>query len=141
MARTLLLEIVTPDRLVLHRDVDSVTLPGVAGEFTVLPQHIPFLSSMLVGSLSYREAGRRNYVYVGGGFADVGPNKVLVLAEVAELPEEIDVDRARRARERAAARLEAQRQERVDYARAKAAMQRALMRIRLYEEARGGGMR
>ena len=138
MSRTLLLEIVTPDRLVLRQPVESVTVPGTAGEFTVLPQHIPFLSSLLVGSLSFREEGRRNYVYIGGGFADVGPQKVLILAEVAERPEEIDLDRARRARERAAARLEARRQETVDYVRAKAALDRAIMRIRLCETVRGG---
>ncbi len=138
MSKTLLLEIVTPDRLVLRQPVESVTVPGTVGEFTVLPQHIPFLSSLLVGSLSFREEGRRNYVYIGGGFADVGPEKVLILAEVAERPEEIDLDRARRARERAAVRLEARRQETVDYARARAALDRAIMRIRLCETAKGG---
>jgi F-type H+-transporting ATPase subunit epsilon len=134
MAGTLRLEIVTPERLVLGREVESVTVPGVLGDFTVLPLHIPFLSSVRVGSLAYRAGGKLSYVYVGGGFAEISRERTLVLAEVAELPEEIDVDRARRAKERAAARLEAQRQEKIDYARAKAALQRALVRIRLHEE-------
>ena len=139
MAKTLLLEIVTPDRLVLRQEVESVSAPGVAGEFTVLPLHIPFLSSLRVDSLAYRASGRLNYVFVGGGFAEVSGTKVLILAEVAELPEDIDLERARKAKERAAARLEAQRQEAVDYARAKAALQRAVARIKLHENAQLSG--
>ncbi len=135
MARTLLLEVVTPDRLVFRQEVESVGAPGTLGDFTVLPMHIPFLSSLRVGSLTYRLDGRLHYVFVGGGFADVTGAKVLVLAEVAELPEEIDVDRARRARERAAARLETERREKIDYARAKAALHRAVTRLKLHEEA------
>ena len=132
MARTFTLEIVTPDRLVLHKTVESVTATGIAGEFTALPLHVPFLSALSVGSLSYRENGKLAYVFVSGGFAEVGPDKVLVLAEAAELPEEIDIDRARKARQRAEARLEAQRKDRVEEARAKAALQRALARLKLH---------
>jgi F-type H+-transporting ATPase subunit epsilon len=139
MARTLVLEIVTPDRLVLQQTVDSVTATGLAGEFTALPLHVPFLAALTVGSLSYRQAGRQAYVFVAGGFADVTADKVLILAEAAELPEEIDLDRARKARERAEARLAAQRQEAVDYTRAKAALQRAITRVKLYEVASGVG--
>ncbi|MHC1713633.1 MAG: F0F1 ATP synthase subunit epsilon [Solidesulfovibrio sp.] len=135
MAKTLLLEIVTPDRLVLSLDVDSVCAPGVLGDFTVLPLHIPFLSSLRVGSISYRLEGKLHYIFVSGGFAEVNQTKTLILAEVAERPEEIDVERARRARERAAARLEAERREKIDYARAKAALQRAVTRIKLHESA------
>lgn len=138
MARTFTLEIVTPDRLVLQKTVDSVTATGIAGEFTALPLHVPFLSALSVGSLSYRENGKLAYVFVSGGFAEVGPDKVLILAEAAELPEEIDVDRARKARERAEARLAAVQREKIDHARAKAALQRAMNRLKLYEVARPG---
>ena len=140
MAKTLLLEIVTPDRLVLRQTVDSVSAPGVAGDFTVLPLHVPFLSSLRVGSLAYRVDGKLQYAYVGGGFAETTRDRVLVLAEAAELPEEIDAARARKARERAAARLEAQRREKIDYARARAALHRAMTRLRLHEQAGSGRM-
>jgi len=135
MAKTLLLEIVTPDRLVLRQEVDAVSAPGVVGEFTILPLHIPFLSSLQVGSIAYRVGGKLHYVFVTGGFAETTRDKVLILAEVAERPEEIDVDRAHRAMERAAARLEAERKEECDYARAKAALQRAVLRIKLHRNA------
>ena len=135
MAKTLILEIVTPERQVLRREVESVCAPGAAGEFTVLPLHMPFLTSLEIGSLCYRVEGRRHYVFVSGGFAETTRDRVLVLAEVAELPEEIDVDRAQRALDRAAARLEAEKREQIDYARAKAALQRAVLRIKLHREA------
>ena len=137
MARTLTLEIVTPDRMVLQKTVESVTATGIAGEFTALPLHVRFLSALSVGTLSYRENGRLAYAFVSGGFADITPEKVLILAEAAELPEEIDLDRARKASERAKARLEAQRLEEVEYTRTKAALQRALVRMKLHGVAAG----
>jgi F-type H+-transporting ATPase subunit epsilon len=78
-------------------------------------------------------------VFVSGGFAEISGDRVMVLAEVAELPEEIDMDRAKRARERALRRLESERRERVDYARAKAALQRSIMRMKCREESRLAG--
>lgn len=133
MSKGLYLEIVTPDRLVLGLEVVSVTAPGVAGEFTVLPLHIPFLSSLQVGSVVYRTEGQARYVFLSGGIAEVLPHKVLMLAQAAERSEEIDVERARKAQERAAARLAAEKQENIDYVRAKAALQRAILRIKLHE--------
>lgn len=141
MTQTLLLEIVTPARQVLSCRVQSVTLTGVEGEFCVLPQHIPLLSALDVGSLSYRLDGARHYAYVGGGFVEVGPERALVLAEVAELPEEIDVARAMRAGERAKARLENVRQEERDFHRAQAALHRSISRIKVRQEAGLGGIR
>lgn len=138
MSLSLALDIVTPDRLVVSQAVASVTGTGLAGEFTILPRHIPFLSSLAVGFLHYRQADAVRTVFVSGGFADVAFDRVLVLAEAAELPEEIDLDRARKARERAEVRLEARRQEEIDYARAKSALERAVMRIRLHELAGSG---
>jgi F-type H+-transporting ATPase subunit epsilon len=129
------LEIVTPERQVLSRQVESVTLPGVQGELCVLPMHIPLLTSLQVGSLSYRLDGKRHYAYVGGGFVEVTHDRVLVLAEVAELPEEIDIARAMRAGERARVRLESQRQEEFDFQRAQAALHRSISRIKVRQEA------
>jgi F-type H+-transporting ATPase subunit epsilon len=134
MARTLKLEIVTPDRKVLSEEVEYVAAPGVEGEFGVLPNHIPFLSALGVGSLYYKKDGRRFYVFVAGGFAEVGQNKVSVLAELAEKAEEIDVERARKALERAQQRLQEQ-ADREAYARAKASLAKALHRMRCRESA------
>ena len=134
----LLLEIVTPDKLVLSQNVDYVGAPGVLGEFGVMAHHIPFLSALGIGSLMYKVTGKANYVFISGGFAEVSGNKVTVLAEVAERPEEIDVERAKRAQDRARKRLERER-EKVDYARAHAALQRALYRMKVLEAAGAAG--
>jgi F-type H+-transporting ATPase subunit epsilon len=128
----LLLEFVTPDKLVLSQGVDYVGAPGLLGEFGILPNHIPFLSALGIGSLMYKMSGKSHYVFVSGGFAEVSSNKVTVLAEVAEKPEDIDVERARKAQERAKARLD-KAQENVDFARAQAALQRSIMRMRVRE--------
>jgi F-type H+-transporting ATPase subunit epsilon len=130
----LLLEIVTPDKLVLSQDVEYVGAPGLLGEFGVMANHIPFLSALGIGSLMYKAGGKANYVFVSGGFAEVSGNKVTILAEVAERPEDIDVERARKAQERAKQRLEREK-EQVDFARAQAAMQRAFYRMKVRETA------
>ena len=138
MAYPLLLEIVTPERLVLRQETLSVTATGIAGEFTILPLHVPFLTALQVGYLHCRAEDALQTAFVSGGFADVSGGKVLILAEAAELPGEIDVDRAEKARERARVRLETERRENVDYVRAKSALERAVLRIRLHELARSG---
>ncbi|EHJ48723.1 ATP synthase F1, epsilon subunit [Solidesulfovibrio carbinoliphilus subsp. oakridgensis] len=130
----LLLEIVTPDKLVLSQDVDYVGAPGLLGEFGVMANHIPFLSALGIGSLMYKVGGKANYVFVSGGFAEVSGNKVTILAEVAERPEDIDVERARKAQDRAKQRLDRER-EKVDFARAQAAMQRAFYRMKVRDTA------
>jgi F-type H+-transporting ATPase subunit epsilon len=135
MARKLLLEVVTPERLVLKQSVDYVGAPGLLGEFGLLPGHVPFLSALGIGNMMYKQDGRPHYLFVAGGFAEVSGDTVTVLAEIAELPEEIDLDRAKKARQRALDRLEAERRERIDYARAKAALQRSIMRMKCREEA------
>lgn len=129
MEKSLKLEIVTPDKLVLSESVDYVGAPGFEGEFGVLPNHIPFLSALQIGNLYYKKDGKAHYVFLSGGFADVSDNKVTILAESAERAEEIDIERARKAKERAEARL-AQHKEKMDYIRAQAALQRALARLR-----------
>ena len=129
MEKSLQLEIVTPDRLVVSQKVDYVGAPGYNGEFGILPNHIPFLTSLLVGNLYYKDGGKNHYVFVAGGFAEVSNNKVTILAEVAERAVEIDVERARKALERAEQRLQ-QAQENIDYTRARAALMRAMARMR-----------
>lgn len=134
MANTVKLEIVTPDRMLLSEDVEYVAAPGVNGEFGVLPNHIPFLSALSIGSLFFKQNGKRYYVFVSGGFAEISPDKVSVLAEIAEKAEEIDVEKEKKARERAEKRL-AERQDREAYARAQAAIARSMHRIKCRENA------
>ncbi len=138
MAKKLLLEIVTPDRKVLSQEVDYVGAPGALGEFGILPNHIPFLSSLGVGSLYYKDSGKTFYVFIAGGFAEVNGEKVTVLAEVAEKAEEIDIERARKARERAEARL-AKQQEQVQFARAQAQIRRAIARMNCVDSGKHAG--
>lgn len=133
MAAPLILEIVTPVRHVMRQPVESVTLAGIEGEMTVLLLHIPVLTALQVGSLGYRREGKRHYAFVGGGFAEVTHDRVLVLAEAAELPEEIDIARALRAGDRARARLEHRRREEVDFQRARAALHRSISRLKVHQ--------
>lgn len=126
------LEIVTPDSTVLSEDVEYVGVPGAVGQFGVMKNHIPFLSALAIGSLYFRQGGSNTYVFLSGGFAEVTPESVSILAESAERAEEIDVQRAKQAKERAEERLR-QQQEEVDQARAEAALKRAIQRISLKE--------
>ena len=129
--KQLLLEVVTPDRLVLSTEADVVVCPGVEGQFGVLPGHIPFLSALEIGEMYYRKGGQTEYLAVSGGFAEVTGEKVTIVAESAEKGREIDMDRAKRALERAEKRLAAAKTENIDWARAEAAMRRSLMRTKV----------
>jgi F-type H+-transporting ATPase subunit epsilon len=129
--KQLLLEVVTPDRLVLSTEADVVVCPGVEGQFGVLPGHIPFLSALEIGEMYYKAGGKTEYLAVSGGFAEVTGEKVTIVAESAEIGREIDVDRAKRALERAEKRLTAAKTENIDWARAEAAMRRSLMRAKV----------
>ncbi len=136
MAEKLELEVVTPDRLVAKDTVDSVMAMGALGEFGILPSHIPFLTPLQPGELRYRKGGQLEYLAVTGGFAEVSLNKVTSLAEAAEKAREIDIDRAKRAKERAEKRLAQVKSEEIDYARAEMALKRALLRLRVAEKGR-----
>lgn len=131
MADGLTLEIATPTRLVVSEQVDEVVVPGVEGYFGVLAGHAPFLTTLGVGELTYRKGRDEFHLAVAGGFCEVRNDKVIVLADTAERPEEIDRDRAERARQRAEQRLSGRSQEEVDYARAAAALARALTRLQV----------
>lgn len=134
MASTIRFELVTPERLVLSEDVDEVIIPGYEGEFGVLPEHTLYLSIVKVGVLRYRKGTEWFKVALGGGFAEVTPERVVVLADTAERAGEIDLDRARRAKDRAEEALKKDLS--VDdetYEKASAAMQRAITRISVKE--------
>jgi F-type H+-transporting ATPase subunit epsilon len=107
MPGKILLEIVSPDKLLLSQEVEEVIAPGSEGEFGVLPGHTPFLSSLRVGELRYKVGGETHYVSIMWGFVDVTPRRVTVLAEVAEKAEDIDLERAQAKLLEAQARLEA----------------------------------
>jgi F-type H+-transporting ATPase subunit epsilon len=132
MAENIRLEVVTPEKQVVNDMAQIVMAPGSMGEFGVLSGHTPFMTSLNTGAIHYRdENGKDQYVFVSGGFAEALPDKVTVLAESAEKTEEIDLDRAKAAMERAGKRLEDRSREDIDFVRAKAALDRALVRIKL----------
>jgi len=129
MASTIRLELVTPERLLLSEDVDEVIAPGYEGEFGVLPEHTQYLSILNIGELRYRKGGQLHKVALGGGFAEVTPERVVVMAETAERAEEIDLERARRARDRAESALNTLSMDDESYGKAAAALQRAMVRM------------
>lgn len=105
MVDRLLLELVTPERRVLSEEVVEVRIPGILGELGVLPGHTPLLTALGTGPLAYTQAGVEHRLATQGGFAEVLPDRVTVLARVAELPGEIDLDAARRQLSEAESRL------------------------------------
>ncbi|MFZ5765948.1 MAG: F0F1 ATP synthase subunit epsilon [Thermodesulfobacteriota bacterium] len=137
MAETIHLEVVTPSGPVVSEDVDIVSAPGYGGDFGVLANHAPFLSTIKIGGLVYKKDGKENYLMVSGGFCEVSNNKITFLVESAEPGHLIDVDRAMRAKERAEKRIADAKtqQEKINMARAQAALQRALARLKIAEKA------
>ncbi len=127
----LALELATPTRLVVSAEADEVVVPGVEGYFGVLPGHAAFLTTLGTGELTYTERGHLRPLAVSGGFAEVRDDKVIILADTAERPEEIDRARAERARQRAEQRLAGRAQGDIDFARAAAALARALVRLQV----------
>ena len=125
----ILLEIASPYRQVLNIEVDEVIAPGEEGQFGVLPGHTPFLATISVGQLIYRQGSQLKYVAVSHGYAEVEYHRVIVLLDAAELPDEIDLDRAEKARLRAEGRLAELNQEDRDYYEELAALDRAINRI------------
>ncbi len=128
-----MLEIVTPEKKVLSEPVDIVVAPGEEGEFGVLPGHIPFLCKLKVGELRFRIGAAARHVAIMGGYAEVLPDQVTILATAAEEASEIDVVRAKAARERAERRL-AEAKDKMEFTRAQAALQRALARLKVAEK-------
>ena len=134
------LQIVTPDRLLVHEQVDEVEIPGVDGYFGVLPGHTPLLAALSVGELWFRKGQEKTYLAIAYGFAEVLPERVTILAQLAERAEDIDVERAESARTRAAQRLDQKSD--LDYERARAALAKSLTRLQVSSRiASGAGPR
>jgi F-type H+-transporting ATPase subunit epsilon len=135
------LEIVTPERQAYSDTVDSVYCPGTEGEFGVLPHHAPLLSMLGVGELRIQKGGEEEFFAIAGGFVQVRPDKVVVMAELADMASEIDMEAAEEARLEAERAIAAGFEEPADLARARAAMERALLRIRVAERRHREGPR
>jgi F-type H+-transporting ATPase subunit epsilon len=138
----LLLEIVTPERLAYSDTVDAVNLPGIEGELGVLPHHAPLVSMLGLGELRIRKGGVEESFAIVGGFLQVRPDKVVVMAETADMASEIDLETAQHAKREAEQALEgAARPDAVDLAAARASLQHALLRIRVAERRHREGPR
>lgn len=135
------LEIVTPEKLAYAETVDSVQLPGIEGELGVLPGHAPLVSMLGVGELRIRKGGVEESFAIVGGFLQVRPDKIVVMAETADMASEIDLEKAQEARREAERALESGFQEEGDLAAARAALQQALLRIRVAERRHREGPR
>ena len=133
---SLTLEIVAPDRALVSEQVDEVELPGSAGYFGVLPGHAPLLASLHVGELWYRKGQEKHYLAVAFGFVEVLPDKVTVLAQIAERAEDIDSARADKAMARAEERIGLPQRSDVDFERARIALMKSMMRIQVASRAR-----
>lgn len=134
------LEIVTPDRLLVREQVDEVQIPGSEGYFGVLPGHTPLLASLAVGELWYRVGQEKTYLSIAFGFAEVLPDRVTILARLAERAEDIDVERAEAARKRAEELLAHARPD-VDYELARIALMKSVARLHVVSHLAGGSMK
>ena len=135
------LEIVTPEKQAYADEVDSVVLPGTEGELGVLPHHAPLVSTLGIGELRIRKGGVEESFAIVGGFLQVLPDKVVVMAETADMAAEIDLEKAQEARREAERALESGYEEGADLAMARAQLQQALLRIRLAERRHREGPR
>ncbi|MEX1029450.1 MAG: F0F1 ATP synthase subunit epsilon [Paenibacillaceae bacterium] len=124
---TVKLEIVTPERKVYEKDVDMVVVRGIAGELGILPNHIPLVTPLKIAPVKVKFGNQEELIAVHGGFMEVRKDKIVILAELAELPDEIDLERAQRAKERAEGRLKSK--DESDLVRAEIALQKAVNRI------------
>ena len=138
---TLHLEIVTPERLAYSDDVDMVLVPGIEGELGILPHHTPLVSLLGYGELKIRKDGQEESFAIVGGFLQVRPDKVVVMAETASMAAEIDLEKAQEARKEAQRALESGYHEGADLSAARAELQRALLHIRVAERHRREGPR
>ena len=135
------LEIVTPEKLAFEDEVDSVVLPGSQGELGVLPHHAPLVSTLGVGELRIRKGANEEAFAIAGGFLQVLPDKVVVMAETADMASEIDVEKAEAARREAEKALESGYVEGADLSAARASLQQALLRLRVAERRHREGPR
>ena len=136
---TIKLEIVTAERLVLSEDVEYVSAPGVDGVLGILPRHQPLLTALTFGELHYKKGGQEYNFAIGGGFMEVRPDKVTVLADSAEHAEEIDEQRAEQARQRAQQTLKEKPHGDVEFARIEQSLRRAELRLKVARRKRDRG--
>ncbi len=129
MADKLTLDIVTPYGHIFTDEVDEVVASGSEGEFGVLPQHVPFLTTLKIGILTYKKGSETGYFFINWGYAEVGPDKVTILADSAERSDDIDIERAKEAMKRAEEKLK--NAEKFDEARATSSVKRAASRIHI----------
>lgn len=130
--KTIKLEVVTPEKVVLTADVEAIKVPASLGYLGVLPNHAPLVTGLQVGVITFKQNGKTNKMATSGGFMEVVNNKAVVLADTAELGDEIDLQRAMAARDRAKQRL-IERHPGIDLARAEVALRKALTRIKAGE--------
>jgi F-type H+-transporting ATPase subunit epsilon len=133
MPDTFQLEIVTPEKMVVKDVAEEAQIPGRNGYLGILPGHAPLITELAVGEITYQSNGVTHHLSVAWGFAEVLPNKVTILAETCERPDEIDVKRAQACKERAEQRLKSGHSD-VDYSRAENALQRAETRLQVAEK-------
>ena len=133
MPDTLQLEIVTPTKLLVKEAAEEAQIPGRGGYLGILPGHAPLITELGVGAITYKSGGAEHTLAVAWGFAEVLPDKLTILAEASERPQEIDTTRAQKAKERAEERLKSDDPE-IDYTRAEDALQRAETRLTVAKE-------
>jgi F-type H+-transporting ATPase subunit epsilon len=135
-------EVVTAERTVLQEDVDMVVAPGIEGQLGILPHHAPLMTSLTYGELViHREGQEDEFIAIGGGFMEVGPEHVTILADSAERAGEIDELRAEAARQRAQELMAQKQREDADFVRAEAALRRSLLRLKVAKRKRRAGGR
>jgi F-type H+-transporting ATPase subunit epsilon len=127
---TIRLEIITAERVIFSEDVNSVVAPGIEGSLGILPHHAPLMTMLQPGELVIRKGQEETFLCVTGGFLEVRPDKVIILADASESSEEIDIERAEAAKRRAEERLKT-RPAGLDQARAEAALRRSIIRIKV----------
>ena len=132
--KTIHVSVVTPDGPVYESDVEMVSTKAQSGELGILPGHIPMVAPLKIGAVRLKNGGQTDFVAVSGGFIEVRPDNVSILAQSAEKADDIDVERAKKAKERAEQRLQDNKRENVDFKRAELALQRAINRLNVTEK-------
>jgi len=135
-------EVITAERKVFEDDVDMVVAPGVGGQLGILPHHAPLMTSLTFGELIiHRESKPDEYIAIGGGFMEVGPEHVIILADSAERATEIDIARAEAAQRRAQEAMAQKQRQDIDFIRAEAALRRSMIRLKVANRRRRAGGR
>ena len=128
------LEIITPEKIIYKDSIDSITVPGTKGMFQVLKDHAPLMSTIEIGVITFKKNDENKYLTTAGGTIEVLNNNVLILADSVEVIEDIDIDRAERAKTRAEENIKMKKEEDIDFVRAELALKRALNRINAREK-------